>query len=90
MNKYHKLDKLSKLCEELQYHIYMGKVTSDKHDLKFTCDLLFRNMIMILNLQKQDKNIDTEYGYILNNLLAAHTHLTNQNTEKTRKKFKIH
>ncbi|PGT89232.1 hypothetical protein [Bacillus sp. AFS040349] len=85
-----KLDGLIKLCEDLQYKVNSNDINcSEEFSLRFSCDLLLRNMIALLEIEKGNKNFSQHLGYLENNILGTHAHLTNEDLKTTKKKYKI-
>ncbi|MDR7237101.1 hypothetical protein [Neobacillus drentensis] len=84
-----KLGNLLKLCEEFQETVHLRKVTKDVSSLNFSCDLLLRNMIMIIEKENNGESFTEELNYITNNLLGAHAHLTGVKAIETALKYNI-
>ncbi|NRD80151.1 hypothetical protein HPT25_22705 [Bacillus sp. BRMEA1] len=83
------LDSLLKLCEDFQKKVHIREVANDVNSLKFSCDLLLRNMIMIIEKEKNGESFTEEINYITNNLLGAHAHLTKEKADTTADKYNI-
>jgi hypothetical protein len=81
--------KILTLCEDLQAKTHMREVSENYGNVRFSCDLLLRNMIMICELQSNGKDIDQELSYLTNNLLGAHAHLTGEKAINTAQKYNI-
>lgn len=89
MRKDKQLRGLLELCENLQSRTHSGDVTTDLKSLQFSCDLLLKNMIMILEKEKNGENITSELSFLTNNLLGANAHLTGKRAEKTVAEYNI-
>jgi hypothetical protein len=76
--KINSLEKSLKLCEDLQEKVHLREVTQDINSLRFSCDLLLRNMVMVLDQVRQGKNIEDELFYLMNNVIASQSHLTKE------------
>ena len=83
------LENLLKLCEDLQVQAHLDEVIRDTRGLSFSCDLLLRNMIMMIEKEKNGESFTKEFDYILNNLLGAHSHLTGEKAINTAKKYNL-
>ena len=90
MGKTERVTKLLKMCEDLQEQVHLRReICEDVDSLSFSCDLLLRNMIMILEKEKQGTPFTEELSYITNNLLGAHSHLTDQEAINTAHKYQV-
>jgi hypothetical protein len=84
------IQNLLKLCEDLQEIVHLREgVTVNVHSLSYSCDLLLRNMIMILEKEKNGDNFTEEMKYLKNNILGAHAHLTDNMAIDTALKYKL-
>jgi hypothetical protein len=81
------LEKSLKLCEDLQEKVHLRDVTHDISSLRYSCDLLLRNMIMVLDQTRQGKAITDELFYLMNNVIAAQSHLTKEKATDIYRKY---
>ncbi|WEG14018.1 hypothetical protein PU629_06515 [Pullulanibacillus sp. KACC 23026] len=84
-----KFKNMLNLCEDLQELANIREVNGSYSDLCFSCDLILRNMIMILDLKSSGKDFDEEYRYLKNNLLAAYNRMTSEEIETIAKKYNM-
>lgn len=83
------LENLLKLCEDFQEQVHLREITRDVNKLSFSCDLLLRNMIMMIEKEKNGESFSKEFHYICNNLLGAHANLTGENAIATGRRYNI-
>lgn len=84
------LKNLVKFCEDFQEQVHLRKeITESVSSLRFSCDLLLRNMIMMAEKENNGESFSEELYYITNNLLGAHAHLTGIDALTTAKKYDL-
>ncbi|MGD6871241.1 hypothetical protein ACQCU1_03475 [Sutcliffiella horikoshii] len=89
MTNKNQVQKLLEITEELQHKVYSRNIDCDYNSLRFSCDLLLRNMAMVLSLDDQDKTVNDEMKYLESNILGAYAHLTGENAIKVAKKYNL-
>ncbi len=83
------VSKLLLLCEELQDQTYLRDVIYDYQMLRTSCDLLLRNMILILQLQNDGKSFEDELDYLTENLVTVYSNLTSKKREDILNSYQI-
>lgn len=89
MENKQRIENLLEMCEDLQSKVHLRESNTNVDSLRFSCDLLLRNMIMILDQERQGKSFTHELNYLTNNLLGAHSKLTKTKASDTALKYQI-
>lgn len=90
MGKLNAIENVYEFCQDLQEKVHLHEVTTDINSLRFSCDLLLRNMLMILEKERSGESFTKEMHYIANNLLGTHAHLTGEDALITAKKYNMY
>lgn len=77
------------LCSDLQVRAYGGNVRTDVKSLTFSCDLLLRSILTMIEKEQNGENISDELNTIKNNLLCAYAHLTGESAENIAKRYSL-
>lgn len=89
MRERQRLLNVMNLCRDLQAKAQYGKVTTDLNGLSFSCDLLLKNLLMMIEKEMNGESFTNELNYIKNNLLGAYSHLTGESAETVASKYNL-
>lgn len=83
------IEGLLEMCRDLQEMVHLSEFNGDENSVRFSCDLLLRNMIMLLELNQQGKDLNNELGYLKDNLLGVYCHITTQKFNRAMDKYNL-
>jgi hypothetical protein len=89
MSKHRDIATIQELVLDLQHKVNIRDINCDFNSARFSCDLLLRNMNMILSLHLRGESIEKELGYLRDNLVASYSQLTGKDVETIAKKYDL-
>ncbi len=89
MRERKQINGLLEMCKDLQYKVHMGDYDCSESSIRFSCDLLLRNMIMILELEENGENFTKELKYLKSNIVGTYRHITKDYSETTLSKYNL-
>ena len=89
MQKTNNIENLINLCEDLQVKVHLNEINARPESLRFPCDLFLRSVLMLFDLSQQGKSTEEEFGYLKSNLVAAYSHITNEDVEVILERYNL-